>query len=68
MLRSPDYDGIAEVWKSAGRDVVPRAELAAKLVRDQQPGRAVVRVRSVAVTLMRRYGFRPVASYLWVTR
>ncbi|GAA0731115.1 GNAT family acetyltransferase [Dactylosporangium roseum] len=32
----PDYDGVIEVWKSAGRDVLPRAELAAKLVRDPQ--------------------------------
>ncbi|HEX5597628.1 MAG TPA: hypothetical protein VFX61_16660 [Micromonosporaceae bacterium] len=30
----PDYDGVAAVWKAAGRDVLPRAELAAKLMRD----------------------------------
>ncbi|WP_170215712.1 GNAT family N-acetyltransferase [Asanoa ferruginea] len=31
-----DYDGVTEVWRSAGRDVLPRAELAAKLTRDPQ--------------------------------
>ncbi|RAO42206.1 Acetyltransferase (GNAT) family protein [Micromonospora saelicesensis] len=30
----PDYADVTKVWKSAGRDVLPRAELAAKLVRD----------------------------------
>ena len=32
----PDYEGVTEVWRSAGRDVLPRAELATKLVRDPQ--------------------------------
>jgi ribosomal protein S18 acetylase RimI-like enzyme len=30
----PDYDGVTELWTSAGRDVLPRAEL--ELVRDPQ--------------------------------
>lgn len=32
----PDYDRVIEVWRSAGRTILPRAELAAKLVRDPQ--------------------------------
>lgn len=31
-----DYDGVAAVWQAAGRDVLPRAELAAALERDPQ--------------------------------
>lgn len=31
-----DYDAVAAVWAAAGRDVVPRAELAAKLTRDPE--------------------------------
>jgi len=29
-----DYDAVTAVWAAAGREVVPRAELAAKLTRD----------------------------------
>ncbi|MFD7657842.1 hypothetical protein ACFV4N_28045 [Actinosynnema sp. NPDC059797] len=32
----PDYDDVTEVWKAAGRDALPRAELEAKLERDPQ--------------------------------
>ncbi|GIM95021.1 GNAT family acetyltransferase [Paractinoplanes toevensis] len=32
----PDYDAVAAVWATAGREVVPRAELAAKLTRDPE--------------------------------
>lgn len=32
----PDYDAVAAVWAAAGREVVPRAELAAKLTRDPE--------------------------------
>ncbi|WP_328471477.1 GNAT family N-acetyltransferase [Actinoplanes sp. NBC_00393] len=31
-----DYDTVAAVWAAAGREVVPRAELAAKLTRDPE--------------------------------
>ena len=31
-----DYDGVAGVWAAAGREVVPRAELEAKLTRDPE--------------------------------
>lgn len=31
-----DYDAVAAVWAAAGREVVPRAELAAKLTRDPE--------------------------------
>lgn len=32
----PDYDAVVAVWAAAGRDLVLRAELEAKLVRDPQ--------------------------------
>ncbi|MFF5295988.1 GNAT family N-acetyltransferase [Paractinoplanes globisporus] len=32
----PDYDAVARVWAVAGREVVPRAELEAKLTRDPE--------------------------------
>ncbi|GAA0552380.1 GNAT family acetyltransferase [Paractinoplanes ferrugineus] len=32
----PDYDRVAALWSAAGREVVPRAELAAKLTRDPE--------------------------------
>jgi ribosomal protein S18 acetylase RimI-like enzyme len=31
-----DYDAVVAVWAAAGRDVVPRAELEAKLTRDPE--------------------------------
>jgi ribosomal protein S18 acetylase RimI-like enzyme len=31
-----DYEAVAAVWAAAGRDVVPRAELQAKLTRDPE--------------------------------
>ena len=31
-----DYDAVVAVWAAAGRDVVPRAELEAKLARDPE--------------------------------
>jgi ribosomal protein S18 acetylase RimI-like enzyme len=31
-----DYDAVAAVWDATGRDVVPRAELEAKLARDPE--------------------------------
>ncbi|GAA1363697.1 GNAT family acetyltransferase [Catellatospora chokoriensis] len=31
-----DYDAVVAVWAAAGREVVPRAELAAKLTRDPE--------------------------------
>lgn len=31
-----DYDAVVAVWATAGREVVPRAELAAKLTRDPE--------------------------------
>ena len=31
-----DHDAVVAVWTAAGRDVVPRAELAAKLARDPE--------------------------------
>lgn len=31
-----DYDAVVAVWSATGRDVVPRAELAAKLARDPE--------------------------------
>ncbi|MEH1167749.1 GNAT family N-acetyltransferase [Micromonospora sp. CPCC 205539] len=31
-----DYDAVTAVWAAAGRDVVPRAELEAKLARDPE--------------------------------
>ncbi|MFI6159979.1 GNAT family N-acetyltransferase [Micromonospora haikouensis] len=36
QFRWSDYDAVAAVWTAAGRDVVPRAELAAKLTRDPE--------------------------------
>ncbi|TYB96611.1 GNAT family N-acetyltransferase [Micromonospora sp. WP24] len=36
QFRWPDYEAVAGLWTSAGRDVVPRDELAAKLQRDPQ--------------------------------
>jgi ribosomal protein S18 acetylase RimI-like enzyme len=35
-FRWPDFDAVAAVWKSADRDVPPRAELESKLLRDPQ--------------------------------
>jgi ribosomal protein S18 acetylase RimI-like enzyme len=32
----PDYEAVARVWAVAGREVVPRAELEAKLTRDPE--------------------------------
>ncbi|WP_433384113.1 GNAT family acetyltransferase [Actinoplanes sp. CA-142083] len=32
----PDYDAVLAVWQAAGREIVPRAELAAKLTRDPE--------------------------------
>ncbi|MFF5054699.1 GNAT family N-acetyltransferase [Micromonospora sp. NPDC000663] len=32
----PDYDDVAALWTGSGRDVLSRAELTAKLVRDPQ--------------------------------
>jgi len=31
-----DYDAVVAVWTAAGRDVLPRAELEAKLTRDPE--------------------------------
>jgi len=36
QFRWSDYDAVAAVWAAAGRDVVPRAELEAKLIRDPE--------------------------------
>ncbi|MFD0782462.1 GNAT family N-acetyltransferase [Micromonospora azadirachtae] len=36
QFRWPDYDAVAELWKSAGRDVLSRHELETKLLRDPQ--------------------------------
>ncbi|MGK5742386.1 GNAT family N-acetyltransferase [Micromonospora sp. URMC 103] len=36
QFRWPDYDAVVRLWTSAGREVVPRAELEAKLLRDPQ--------------------------------
>ncbi|WP_433686337.1 GNAT family N-acetyltransferase [Micromonospora carbonacea] len=36
QFRWSDYDAVAAVWTAAGREVVPRAELAAKLTRDPE--------------------------------
>ncbi|MEV4812082.1 GNAT family N-acetyltransferase [Micromonospora avicenniae] len=36
QFRWRDYDAVAELWKSAGRDVLPREELETKLLRDPQ--------------------------------
>ncbi|WP_431894978.1 GNAT family N-acetyltransferase [Micromonospora haikouensis] len=36
QFRWSDYDAVAVVWTAAVRDVVPRAELAAKLTRDPE--------------------------------
>ena len=35
-FRWSDYDAVVAVWSAAGREVVPRAELAAKLTRDPE--------------------------------
>jgi ribosomal protein S18 acetylase RimI-like enzyme len=32
----PDYDPVVAIWAATGRDVVPRAELEAKLTRDPE--------------------------------
>ncbi|MET7710452.1 GNAT family N-acetyltransferase [Micromonospora sp. NPDC005413] len=32
----PDYERVAALWTAAGRDVLPRSELTAKLTRDPQ--------------------------------
>ncbi|MFG1847361.1 GNAT family N-acetyltransferase [Micromonospora carbonacea] len=36
QFRWNDYDAVAAVWTTAGRDVVPRPELEAKLTRDPE--------------------------------
>ncbi|MEU4681014.1 GNAT family N-acetyltransferase [Micromonospora sp. NPDC023737] len=36
QFRWPDYDAVTELWRSAGRDVLPRDELETKLLRDPQ--------------------------------
>jgi ribosomal protein S18 acetylase RimI-like enzyme len=36
QFRWSDYDAVAGVWAAAGRDIVPRAELEAKLTRDPE--------------------------------
>ncbi|MGK5444471.1 GNAT family acetyltransferase [Micromonospora sp. URMC 105] len=36
QFRWRDYDDVAALWAAAGRDVLPRAELTAKLTRDPQ--------------------------------
>ena len=35
-FRWADFDAVTEVWATAGRDVLPRAELEVKLVRDPE--------------------------------
>jgi ribosomal protein S18 acetylase RimI-like enzyme len=35
-FRWDDYDAVVAIWAAAGRDVLPRAELAAKLARDPE--------------------------------
>ncbi|WP_144122421.1 GNAT family acetyltransferase [Catellatospora sichuanensis] len=36
QFRWSDYDAVVAVWATAGREVVPRAELEAKLIRDPE--------------------------------
>lgn len=36
QFRWSDFDAVAGVWAAAGREVVPRSELAAKLARDPE--------------------------------
>jgi hypothetical protein len=36
QFRWTDYEQVAEVWRESGADVVPRAELEAKLVREPE--------------------------------
>lgn len=53
-----DYDGVAAVWAAAGREVVPRAELEAKLTRDPELFLVAVADGGVASVVLGTYGGR----------
>jgi ribosomal protein S18 acetylase RimI-like enzyme len=53
-----DYDSVAEVWAAAGRDVVPRDELRAKLTRDPELFLVAERDGGVAAVVMGTYDGR----------
>jgi ribosomal protein S18 acetylase RimI-like enzyme len=53
-----DYDAVAAVWAAAGREVVSRAELAAKLVRDPELFLVAVAGSGVAGVVLGTYDGR----------
>ncbi|GAA0450656.1 putative N-acetyltransferase [Actinoplanes capillaceus] len=53
-----DYDAVTEVWESAGREVVPRAELEAKLARDPELFLVAETGRRIAGVVMGAYDGR----------
>jgi ribosomal protein S18 acetylase RimI-like enzyme len=57
-VRLADYDAVATVWAAAGREVVPRGELAAKLTRDRELFLVAVADSAVAGVVMGTYDGR----------
>lgn len=53
-----DYDAVTTVWTAAGREVVPRAELAAKLTRDPELFLVAESGREVVAVVMGAYDGR----------
>ncbi len=53
-----DYDAVAAVWTAAGRDVLPRAELAATLTREPQLFLVAEAGRAVAGVVLGTYDGR----------
>ena len=53
-----DYEAVAAVWAAAGRDVVPRAELQAKLTRDPELFLVAERQGEVVAVVMGTYDGR----------
>ncbi|TDC38979.1 GNAT family N-acetyltransferase [Micromonospora sp. 15K316] len=58
QFRWPDYDAVVGLWQSAGRDVVPRDELAAKLLRDPQLFLVAVAAETVVGVVLGTYDGR----------
>jgi ribosomal protein S18 acetylase RimI-like enzyme len=58
QFRWDDYASVAAVWAAAGREVVPRAELEAKLTRDPELFLVAERDSAVAGVVMGTYDGR----------
>jgi ribosomal protein S18 acetylase RimI-like enzyme len=54
----PDYDAVTAVWQASGREIVPRAELAAKLTRDPELFLVATKDEGIAGVVMGTYDGR----------